>query len=309
MLSTAVVICAYSDRRWDLLVDGIEAVLDQTLPPDHLLVVIDHNEDLLARVRQRFGDRVTSLPNAEKQGLSGARNTGVAAAAAEDVIAFLDDDALPEKTWLQALVSAYGDNVLGVGGSIQPRWESQRPRWFPREFDWVVGCTYLGMPEAPGPVRNMIGANMSLRRSVFDRVGGFAHELGHRGAVPFGCEETELCIRARQALPQGSILYEPSARVHHWVSDERGRFAYFRQRCLAEGGGKALMTGLVGTEDGLSSERAYASRVLPLGVLRGLWSTVRDHDPAGVLRAAAIVAGLGLVGAGYLRGRLAAGGR
>ena len=305
MPSTAVVICAYSDRRWELLVDGIEAVLDQTLPPERLLVVIDHNEGLLERVAQRFGDRVTVLPNAERQGLSGARNTGVAAAE-EEIIAFLDDDALPERTWLETLVSAYGEGVLGVGGSIHPRWESRRPRWFPPEFDWVVGCTYLGMPEAAGAVRNMIGANMSLRRSVFAQVGGFAHELGHKGAVPFGCEETELCIRAQQAMPEGSIRYEPSARVHHWVSDERARFAYFRERCFAEGGGKALMTSLVGTEDGLSSERDYALRVLPAGVLRGAWSAGRDRDPAGLMRAAAIVAGLALVGSGYLRGRLAA---
>jgi GT2 family glycosyltransferase len=305
LLTTAVVICAYSDRRWELLVDGIEAVLAQTLPPERLIVVIDHNDELLERVRQRFGDRLTALPNAERQGLSGARNSGVAAAE-EDVVAFLDDDALPRPDWLQTLVAAYGDGVIGVGGSIQPLWESRRPDWFPPEFDWVVGCTYLGLPEAPGPVRNMIGANMSLRRSVFERVGGFAHELGHKGAVPFGCEETELCIRAQQALPGQAIRYEPAAAVQHWVGDERGRFAYFRQRCFAEGGGKALMTGLVGADDGLSSERGYALRVLPVGVLRGLWSALRRREPAGVARAGAIVAGLALVSAGYLRGRLLA---
>jgi GT2 family glycosyltransferase len=306
MLSTAVVICAYSDQRWDLLADGIEAVLDQSLPPARLLVVIDYNEELLERVRQRFGDRVVAMDNAEQQGLSGARNTGVAAAR-EDVIAFLDDDALPERDWLERLVTSYEQGVLGVGGAIEPRWASRRPSWFPPEFDWVVGCTYLGMPEAAAPVRNMIGANMSLRREVFERVGGFAHELGHKGAVPFGCEETELCIRAQQAIPDGWIRHQPSARVHHWVSEERSRFAYFRQRCFAEGGGKALMTSLVGSDDGLSSERRYTLRVLPAGVLRGATASLRERNLDGLSRAAAILAGLALVGAGYLRGRLFAG--
>lgn len=303
MRSAAVVICAYSDNRWSLLVDGIEAVLGQSLPPDRLVVVIDHNEELLARIRRRFGERVVALSNTQRRGLSGARNTGVAATD-EEVIAFLDDDALPDSNWLEMLVSSYEDQVLGVGGSIDPRWESQRPRWFPREFDWVVGCTYLGMPETAGQVRNLIGANMSLRRTVFDRVGGFAHELGHKGEVPFGCEETELCIRAQQAMPAGSIKFEPSARVHHWVSDERGRFAYFRQRCFAEGAGKAMMTSLVGAEDGLSSEREYTLRVLPAGILREVTSSIRHCELGGLMRAGAILTGLGMVGIGYLKGRL-----
>ncbi len=305
-LSAAVVICAYSDDRWELLVDAIEAVLDQTSPPDRVLVVIDHNEPLLEHVRQRFGVRVVAMPNAERQGLSGARNTGVAAAE-EDVIAFLDDDATPDRDWLEVLLAVYKDeSVLGVGGSIRAHWESQRPRWFPREFDWVVGCTYLGVPEEAGPTRNMIGANMSFRSSVFERVGGFRHELGHQGTTPFGCEETELCIRALQALPHGSIRYEPAAGVDHWVSDGRAQFSYFVKRCFGEGGGKALMTELVGPGDGLSSERRYTLRVLPLGIWHGITLSARRREPDGLLRAGAILAGLGVVTGGYLLGRLRA---
>ncbi len=305
MPSAAVVICAYTTERWDLLTKGIDAVLAQTHPPDRTIVVIDHNEELFALVAERFGHRVNVIQNAERKGLSGARNTGVAAAQ-EEVIAFIDDDAVPEPDWLAALLSSYDKDVLGVGGQIRPTWESRRPKWFPREFDWVVGCTYLGMPETTSPVRNLIGANMSLRRSVFDRVGGFAYELGHRGKVPFGCEETELCIRAHQSLPEGMITYEPSARVNHWVSDERAEFAYFRKRCFAEGGGKALMTGLVGSGDGLSSERAYTLRVLPVGVLNGVLSSVKSRRSDGLLQAAAIVAGLAIVACGYVLGRIRA---
>ena len=143
MPSAAVVICAYSDQRWDLFVDGIEAVLGQALPPERLLVVIDHNEGLLERVRQRFGDRVVAMPNAERQGLSGARNTGVAAAE-EEIIAFLDDDALPEPTWLEALVAAYEDG------------RSRRRRLDPRP---------LGVP-APAlvPARVRLGRRLHLPR-------------------------------------------------------------------------------------------------------------------------------------------------
>ncbi len=261
-LSTAVVVCAYSEERWGLLSQGMQAILGQSTQPNRVILVVDHNERLLERARGEFGERVVVIPNASRRGLSGARNSGIRAAA-EDIVAFLDDDAVPEPGWLESLLSAYGEGVLGVGGAIEPEWATARPRWFPPEFDWVVGCTYAGLPPSGGTVRNLIGAAMSLRREVFERVGGFRDELGRVGALPFGCEETELCIRATQEIPGGVFRYEPAARVRHWVGPERTRFAYFRRQCFNEGRGKALMSELVGSREGLSAERSQALRVLP----------------------------------------------
>ncbi len=296
--TVAVVVCAYSDRRWELLCEGLRAVLAQTTTPQRVILVVDHNGGLLERARRQFGERVAVIPNASRQGLSGARNTGIGEAS-EEIVAFLDDDAVPEPEWLAALVSAYDEGVLGVGGPIEPDWATARPRWFPPEFDWVVGCTYAGMPTSQGAIRNLIGAAMSLRREVFDRVGGFRDELGRVGSLPFGCEETELCIRASQAIGGGAFLYQPTARVRHWVGPERTRFAYFRRQCFNEGRGKALMSELVGSREGLSAERSQALRVLPAAVIAGLRASVRERDAAGLLRAAAIVAGLLSAGAGY----------
>ena len=62
----------------------------------------------------------------------------------------------------------------------------------PREFNWVVGCTHRGMPSTTAPVRNLIGCNMSFRREVFSRIGGFRDQIGRVGARPSGCDETEL---------------------------------------------------------------------------------------------------------------------
>ena len=143
-----------------------------------------------------------------------------------------------------------------------PRWESGRPQGFPEEFDWVVGCSYRGMPTARSAVRNLIGANMSFRRHVFDVVGGFADGIGRVGARAAGCEETDLCIRAGAAFPESVILYDPRARVSHRVPAARATWRYFGARCYREGLSKAQVTQRAGITTGLSSERAHAARAI-----------------------------------------------
>jgi hypothetical protein len=265
--------------------------------------VVDHNPALLGRLRPALPD-VKVIPNAGPQGLSGGKNTGVAASAG-DVVAFLDDDAVAEAGWLSAMASGYdGANVAGVGGLTLPRWDGAVPRWFPEEFAWVVGCTYRGMVR--GPIRNLMGGNASFRREVFDVAGGFRSGIGRTASGrPLGCEETEFCIRLRQAAPETVLLYDDNAVIWHRVPVERARFAYFRSRCYAEGLSKALVTRSVGVGDGLASERRHALVALPRGVARGLRAAVTG-DPSGLGRAASIVAGLAFTTFGYAAGSLLA---
>lgn len=304
-VTLGAVVCAYSDQRRTELSRAIESLLAQSREIDELVLVIDHNVDLLRYAEGVFASRgVNVIANAGKRGLSGARNTGVAACST-DAIAFLDDDAVADPGWAAKIAAAYADPaVIGAGGSIEPLWESAEPRWFPREFLWVVGCTYVGMPEARADVRNLIGANMSLRRDVFERAGTFSTEIGRVGKKPVGCEETELCIRALAAIPDSRIVYEPSARVDHLVTVERAKWKYFRQRCYSEGISKAQVVRMAGSGQGLASERTYSTRVLPVGVLRGLAGPFRAK-PSGLLRAAAIIAGLLITTSGFVRGRFA----
>jgi len=204
--AATVILCAYTERRWPDLVAAIGSVRAQTAAPAEIVLVVDHDDALLVRACETLAG-VRCLRNDARRGLSGARNTAIAAASGE-VLAFLDDDAVAEPDWLERLLAAFDDpRVLAAGGAVRPRWDGGRPRAFPPEFDWVVGCTYRGMPEAAGPVRNVIGANMSFRRDVLAAVGGFREDVGRVGAVPIGCEETELCLRARRRFPDGIVLY------------------------------------------------------------------------------------------------------
>jgi glycosyltransferase involved in cell wall biosynthesis len=298
----SVVICAYTEKRWDELVAAVESLRVQTHAAHEIILVIDHNPELARRVGQEIPD-VTCVENLGRQGLSDARNSGLAVARG-DIVAFLDDDAEAEAPWLSLLAEGYADPaVVGVGGFAQPEWAEGRPGWFPREFDWVVGCTYRGMPETASPVRNLIGCNMSFRREIFDDLGGFTSGIGRLGTRPVGCEETELCIRIAQRRPGSVILFDPRAVVHHHVPASRGTWAYFRSRCYAEGLSKAAVSALVGASQGLASERSYASRTLPKGVVNGIAAGVKG-EAGGFGRAVAIVAGVGIATVGYGLGRI-----
>ena len=295
-----VVVCAFTEDRWDQIQRAVASLHRQTRSPDEVLVVIDHNEALLERARAGLDANV--LRNVAAQGLSGARNSGCAAACG-DLIAFLDDDAHAEPDWLERLLAAYAEpGVLGVGGGVEAAFDSPRPAFLPTEFDWVVGCSYRGQPTARADVRNMIGANMSFRREVFSRVGGFEQSLGRIGSRPLGCEETELCLRAQAAWPEGRIVLEPAARVHHAVPDARATWRYFMSRCYAEGLSKAAVARLAGAGRGLASERRYATRTLPTGVARGLSDALLRRRSEGLTRAAAICVGLALTTIGYASG-------
>jgi len=291
----SVLICAFTLERIDRIAAAIESLRAQTVPPHEILLVIDHSSELEAECRRRWPE-LAVMPNEEQQGLSGARNTGVAASSG-DVVAFLDDDAVAAPDWIERLGAAYADpDVLGAGGAIHPEWEQSRPRWFPPEFDWVIGCTHSGMPRQPEAVRNLVGANMSFRRQALVEAGGFRHELGRIGKIPAGCEETDLCIRIGHRHPEGTILYDPEARVGHYVPPSRGQLSYYSSRCRGEGRSKAILSALVGSDSGLEAERTYVRRTLPLGFLRG----IRDAGRGGLGRAAAIVFGLGNTTYGYL---------
>jgi len=197
--------------------------------------------------------------------------------------------------------------VMAVGGRTLPMWDSRRrPAWFPEEFDWVVGCTYRGLPPGRVRVRNVLGGNASFRRTAFEAAGGFATGIGRDGdRLPLGCEETELCIRLARAMPRAVLLIDDRAVIHHRVPADRERFGYFRDRAFAEGLSKALVARSVGARAGLATERRYTSRVLPAGVARGLRDALLGRR-GGAGRAAAIVAGTAAAAGGYALGTLRA---
>jgi GT2 family glycosyltransferase len=314
MTEASVVICAHTLDRWDELKRAVESVRTQTRGPREIVVIVDNNEALRERAAREIAG-VTVLPNAKQPGLSGGRMTG-AEYITVPVVAFLDDDAAADPRWLEDLLEAYRDPaVLGAGGPVEPLWQAPPPAWFPREFRWVVGCTYAGMHVRDGRMRNPIGANMSVRADVLRRAGGFTSELGRRklgfsvsrrariGGKAESCEETEFCIRAARLYPGGYWAYRPGARVHHFVPAQRTTWKYFVHRCLVEGTAKAVLSDLAGAKEGLGAERRYVREVLPRAVASDLRAAMRGNVVAAA-RAGAIIAGVALTAFAYATTRL-----
>ncbi|MFI5013266.1 MAG: glycosyltransferase family 2 protein [Hyphomicrobiales bacterium] len=297
-IPVSVVICTYTLDRWTDLCEAVDSARNQVPPPAEVILVVDHNPELKARCEAEFPHCVV-VENRQAPGLSGARNCGTAEARGW-VVAFLDDDAIADKHWAgRLLAQCEMSGVLGATAKVEPLWIGRQPTWFPDEFLWVVGCSYRGLPDRRQEIRNLSGGACCLRRELLRSLGGFNSRLGRgKGRLPLSCEETELCVRARQSVENVKFMFEPAAVIFHKVPAQRLTWSYFGLRCYAEGLSKAFLAALVGPRIGLSSERSYVLRTLSTGLGRAMVDVVFRFDLSGLGRAAAIVYGLSCAVAG-----------
>jgi len=336
-LGVSVVICAHTEQRWDQLCAAVKSALSQYPAPAEVLLVVDHNPLLAARARHELAD-VTVLESDDVPGLSGARNTGLRAATMP-ITAFLGDGAEARPGWLESLVKPFGCvDVVATGGAVHPWWPELPPRWLPAEFYWVIGCSYRGLPAYIGPVRNPIGANMSMRTELALQAGGFdapasravrsraagqvragRRRAGPRltspqlagqrranqrraGQRPAGDAETELAIRLTARRPSAAVFYVPSAAVDHHIGPDHLTPGYFLRRCWYEGIAKAGVVRRTGGA-GLERERRHVAVVIPQALL-GNARQLATGDPAAFVRGTVMLAGLASAASGFLAGRL-----
>jgi GT2 family glycosyltransferase len=297
--TTAVVVCTSSRERVALLRACVAALLAGERKPDELIVVVDNDPPLGLELAGLLPPQVRLLQTS-RQGLSGARNVGVAAAGS-DVVAFVDDDATADVRWLSTIADAFGDpDTLAVGGPVVPFWGGER-RWLCDALLWVVGCTYSGHREDAGPIRNPIGCNMAFRRRELIAVGSFAAGFGKRGSALETCDETELGLRLERVHGPDRIRFVPDARVHHFVPQTRVSWRHLVRRSLAEGLAKGRLRRIY-RRPAVGPERTYTRVLITATVPRLLLDGVRRGDRQSALGALAILASLLVAAAGFVAG-------
>jgi cellulose synthase/poly-beta-1,6-N-acetylglucosamine synthase-like glycosyltransferase len=295
--TVSVIIPTYTRARWEWLQEAVASVRAQTVPALEIIVVVDHNPELLEEITREFPG-VIAVPNIGGRGVSGARNSGVKASRGE-IVAFLDDDSIARSDWLATLLRhIVTPGVVGVGCYSDGLWETPCPSWFPTEFSWTIGVSYSGLPKEPTAVRNVWTSAMLVKRSAFEVVDGFREDFGKIGnkSLP---EDTDLCLRIAAVQENTVWMWDPEKVMQHRVPDGRATFRYLMSRCFLQGWGKAAMARMDGFDESTSMERHYALRTLPAGVGRGAADAVRG-DIAGLGRSGAIIAAFSVTVGGYL---------
>lgn len=295
-IDISVVLACYTEDRSASIRRALASIRKQSLEPRSVIVAVDNNELLAEQVKDEF-DWVTVVLNKECRGSSATRNRAVEVVETT-FTAFLDDDETADPDWLLELARPFHDpQVVGTGGRYEAVWSSRKPSWFPDEFAWVVGGTYLGMPTESAQVRNVWAGNMAVRTAAFRKAGGFRTEFGKHDSVSHP-EDTDLCIRIA-AITGGHWIYVPAALINHEVPSSRASLKFFVSRCFAEGGGKALMSQRLESSSALEVEWAYVRRTAKDACRRLVvtrWTAV--------LQGLAIFLGLASAGVGYLRSRV-----
>jgi glycosyltransferase involved in cell wall biosynthesis len=202
-----------STLRWEVV------VVDNN-SSDHTRRIVEERRRMWPALRYRFE------PN---QGLSHARNHGIAAARGE-ILLFTDDDVCPEPDWVQRIADAMGRHGCDAcGGYIAPVWEAAPPPWLTERFHGflAIRADRQDTFEVTADCTPPFGANMAFRRNVFDRFGLFDVSRGRKGAVLAGGEDIELFDRILRN--RGKVMFLGDARVHHRVEAFRLSKRYFRK--------------------------------------------------------------------------------
>jgi glucosyl-dolichyl phosphate glucuronosyltransferase len=231
-MNVSVILCTYN--RCQSLNKALGSVAVSSLPHPvewEVLVVDNNSKDQTREVVEDFSHRYPGRFRylfEGQQGKSYALNSGIRSAQGE-VVAFMDDDAIVEPTWLRNLTASLFDGEwAGAGGRILPEWSSAPPSWLPqKEWLGMAPLTVFDLGVEAGALFDApFGANMAFHRRVFDKYGGFRIDLGPglNGKVRNN-EDTEF---GRRLLAAGERLkYEATAVVHHPASQDRLQKGYF----------------------------------------------------------------------------------
>ncbi len=207
----SVVVCSRNGER--TIGECLEGIMALDYPDVETIVVDDGSTDSTAEIAARHD---VLLIRTGHGGLSAARNAGLAAATGE-IVAFTDDDAVPDEDWLRHLVGhLLDDDHVAVGGpNIAPE---------------ATGRVAAAVARAPGGPTHVLlsdrmaehipGCNMAFWKGALEMVGGFDARFRIAG------DDVDICWRLQDR--SGTIGFSPGAMV--WHRRRPSMRAYLRQQ-------------------------------------------------------------------------------
>jgi glycosyltransferase involved in cell wall biosynthesis len=240
----SVVLCTYN--RSHLLAAALDALVRQgpDTPPHEVIVVDNNSADATREVVAPFiASGIVRYVFEPAQGLSHARNHGLSMARA-DLIAFTDDDVRVTSTWIRSIVDAFAAHpeLEMVGGRVEPIWDDAPPRWLRESGDAPLALADFGdevFRITPDREVCLIGANLAMRRRLFERTGQFSPKVQR---VRDGIGSTEDYEFQLRALALGALaMYDPGIVVRAPIPRERLMKRYHRAWHSGHGRFYALM--------------------------------------------------------------------
>ena len=305
----SVITCTCRSDNYQNLLDVVASLLNQTYPEIEIIIVVDGNERLREKIATSYNAQgnIKVTASEESVGVSGARNLGIRKAKG-DIIAFLDDDAVADKRWIEGLVNTYQkSDTIAVGGKILPIWLQKRPDYLPEELYWLVGLTYEGFSkEGVTEVRNPLGTNMSFKREVFEKVGLFSQDFGfaRKGASYMQGEEPEFALRMQNTLGKG-VIYNPNLIVYHKVPGSKAKLGILLKRAFYQGYTKALLKRISSSPKPLATEESYLKDLLLRCIPQKMKELIlRTGSVANVKQLLVLFTSILAVGLGFVYGQL-----
>ena len=246
----SVVVCTFNGSR--TIRQCLEGLEKLRYPNYEVIVVDDGSTDGAGDIALEYNVRVIRTEN---RGLSNARNLGLAAAT-EEIIAYLDDDASPDPDWLSYLALTFQRaNSAGVGGPNIP---------FPDDGE-VAAC----IAHAPGGPTHVLlsdqeaehipGCNMAFRRDWLQSIGGFDSQFRVAG------DDVDVCWRIQEA--GGRLGFNPAAMVLHHC---RGTLRGFWKQQVGYGKAEAMVERKWPEKYNTAGQIAWGGRIYSDGLLRSV---------------------------------------
>ena len=248
--SFSVVISTY--KRPELVAEAMRSVFRQDYPRDRfeLIVVNNDSPDDTEQIVLDAG-REATVPFTylveKRNGLSYARNTGMAAATG-DFICFLDDDAIACRDWMATFNGVIDEHhALVVGGRVEKAFEEgfETPKWFDYQYvKHFFGVNYRDRNRKESVFRiryplYVTGANLIYARKLFDHFPGFDPRLGRDGKSLLGGEESYMnMVLDKHDIP---IYYTDDAWVAHHIQSYRVTKEHLRSKAWWSGITNAVM--------------------------------------------------------------------